>query len=269
MDERQGLSEQAEQVLRTEVDDGQIVTLTLNRPERRNALSSFLLEQLHGELEALRQRPVRVLILTGIGDKAFCAGADLKERRGMDETQVRQAVQRIRDVIQAVADLPMPVIAAINGVALGGGLELALAADLRLCAASAELGLTETRLAIIPGAGGTQRLPRLIGLAKAKELIFTGRRIDAATALELGLVNQVLPDSELASAALALAREIAANGPIAIRQAKFAIDQGITVDLPNGLTIEAMAYERVIPTKDRLEGLAAFAERRQPNYEGR
>jgi methylglutaconyl-CoA hydratase len=161
------------------------------------------------------------------------------------------------------------VIAAVNGVAFGGGTELALAADLRIAAESAKFGLTETSLAIIPGAGGTQRLPRLIGLAKAKELIFTARRIGAATALQIGLVNDVVADAELLPAAYRLAEEIAQNGPIAVRQAKFAMDQGCEVDLRTGLAIEEKAYEVVIPTRDRLEGLAAFAEKRKPLYEGR
>jgi enoyl-CoA hydratase/carnithine racemase len=247
-----------------------IVTLTLNRPDSANALSLALLSEFHEVLSNLRFRSdVRVVILTGAGTKAFCAGADLKERRGMDEDQVRKTVSQIRGVVEGVANLPMPVIAAVNGVAFGGGTELALAADLRIAAESARFGLTETSLAIIPGAGGTQRLPRLIGLAKAKELIFTARRIDAATALRLGLVNDVVPDAELLPAAHRLADEIAQNGPIAVRQAKFAIDQGCEVDLRTGLAIEQKAYDVVIPTQDRLEGLAAFAEKRKPRYEGR
>jgi methylglutaconyl-CoA hydratase len=247
-----------------------IVRLTLNRPDSANALSLALLSEFHEVLTELRFRSdVRAVILTGAGTKAFCAGADLKERRGMDEDQVRKTVSQIRGVVEGVANLPMPVIAAVNGVAFGGGTELALAADLRIAAESAKFGLTETSLAIIPGAGGTQRLPRLIGLAKAKELIFTARRIDAATALNLGLVNDVVPDAELLPAAYRLAEEIAQNGPIAVRQAKFAIDQGCEVDLRTGLAIEQKAYDVVIPTRDRLEGLAAFAEKRKPRYEGR
>jgi methylglutaconyl-CoA hydratase len=247
-----------------------IVTLTLNRPDSANALSLALLSEFQEVLTELRFRSdVRVVILTGAGSKAFCAGADLKERRGMDENQVRKTVGQIRGVVEGVANLPMPVIAAVNGVAFGGGTELALAADLRIAAESAKFGLTETSLAIIPGAGGTQRLPRLIGLAKAKELIFTARRIDAATALHIGLVNDVVADAELLPAAYRLAEEIAQNGPIAVRQAKFAMDQGCEVDLRTGLAIEEKAYEVVIPTRDRLEGLAAFAEKRKPLYEGR
>lgn len=249
-------------------DDG-IFIMMLNRVESANALSTALLQELQIKLEEAAQSDARVVILTGAGQKAFCAGADLKERRGMDESQVRQAVARIRRVIQAVASLPMPVIAAVNGVAFGGGTELALACDLRVSAESAKFGLTETSLAIIPGAGGTQRLARLIGIAKAKELIFTARRIDAHTALQFGLVNQVTSDESLLGQAIALAQEIASNGPIAVRQAKYAMDVGVETDLATGLVIETKAYEMTIPTQDRLEGLSAFAEGRLPKYQGK
>lgn len=249
-------------------DDG-ILIMMLNRVESANALSTALLQELQIKLEEAAQSDARVVILTGAGQKAFCAGADLKERRGMDESQVRQAVARIRRVIQAVASLPMPVIAAVNGVAFGGGTELALACDLRVSAESAKFGLTETSLAIIPGAGGTQRLARLIGIAKAKELIFTARRIDAHTALQFGLVNQVTSDESLLGQAIVLAQEIASNGPIAVRQAKYAMDVGVETDLATGLVIETKAYEMTIPTQDRLEGLSAFAERRLPKYQGK
>lgn len=257
------------QLVLTEQTDG-IVTVTLNRPDSANALSIVLLSQLYDTLMELKFQPnVRVVIITGAGNRAFCAGADLKERKSMDDTAVRKTVHMIRQVIEAVAGLPMPVIAAINGVAFGGGTELALAADLRVAADTAKLGLTETSLAIIPGAGGTQRLPRIIGVAKAKELIYTARRIDAETALNLGLLNDVVPADELMNSARQLAREIANNGPLAVRQAKFAVDQGIGVDLSTGLAIEQKAYEVIIPTEDRLEGLVAFAEKRKPNYQGR
>lgn len=260
--------EQASLVLLEETDG--VVTLTLNRPHAANALSQGLLYALHDHLYNLRFRQdVRALIITGQSGKAFCAGADLKERRGMDDGQVRRAVALIRAVIESVGQLPMPTIAAVNGVAFGGGTELALVCDLRIAAASAKLGLTETGLAIIPGAGGTQRLPRLVGLAKAKELIFTARRIDAETALAIGMVNQVVDDADLLPAARALAMEIAQNGPVAVRQAKFAIDKGFDLTLEAGLAVEGMAYELVIPTEDRLEALQAFAEKRKPNYLGR
>jgi methylglutaconyl-CoA hydratase len=247
-----------------------IVTLTLNRTDAANALSLALLDELLAAYERIRYRnDVRVVIITGTGNKAFCAGADLKERAGMDETQVRQTVAKIRAAVNGLEELPMPVIAAVNGVAYGGGTELCLAADIRIAAASAKFGLTETSLAIIPGAGGTQRLSRLVGVAVAKELIFTARRIDAETAKEIGLVSKVVSDDELLTHAHHLAEEISANGPLAVRQAKFAINRGIEVDLQTGLAIEAKAYEVIIPTEDRLEGLRAFKEKRKPNYLGR
>ncbi|WDL97455.1 enoyl-CoA hydratase [Alicyclobacillus sp. ALC3] len=248
----------------------EIATLTLNRPTQANALSRGLLLALHEHLLALTYRAdIRVLIMTGAGQKAFCAGADLKERRGMSETEVRRAVGLIRTTVEDVARLPFPTIAAVNGVAFGGGTELALACDLRVAAASAKLGLTETSLAIIPGAGGTQRLPRLVGLAKAKELVYTARRIAASTALEIGLVNRVVPDDQLMNESVTLAREIAANGPIALRQAKFAMDRGFDLSLEAGLAVESKAYELVIPTEDRVEALQAFAEKRPPQFRGR
>ncbi|MCL6453083.1 MAG: enoyl-CoA hydratase [Alicyclobacillus sp.] len=251
-------------------DDAGVVTLTLNRADSANALSQALLREMIGHLrDVAADSAVRVVCMTGAGDKAFCAGADLKERRGMDENQVRQAVGLIREMVERVASLPQPVIAAVNGVAFGGGTELALAADLRIAARHAQLGLTETSLAIIPGAGGTQRLARIVGLAKAKELIFTARRIDAEGAWRMGLVNEVVDGADLQKRALELAREIAANGPIAVRAAKFAIDRGYGHDLASGLQVEWVAYERTIPTEDRLEGLAAFAEKRKPLYKGK
>ncbi len=156
----------------------------------------------------------------------------------------------------------------MNGVAFGGGTELALAADLRVASITAQLGLTETSLAIIPGAGGTQRLPRLIGPARAKELIFTARRIDAAMAFQMGIVNQVVEPAQVLPTAVSLAEEIGKNGPIAVRQAKFAVDAGLSMDLASGLVVERVAYERVISTKDRKEALMAFAEKRDPHFEG-
>ncbi len=259
----------AEPLVLVEQENG-IVRLTLNRAEAANALSLQLLNRLNEILIDLRyQNDVRAVIVTGSGDKAFCAGADLKERNGMDENQVRRTVDFIRKVVEGIAQLPMPVIAALNGVAFGGGTEIALAADLRICASHIKMGLTETGLAIIPGAGGTQRLPRLVGLSRAKELIFTARRIDANEALSIGLVDRVCQREELSAIASALAFEIAKNGPIAVRAAKFAVQEGLNVDLQTGLKIEQAAYEKVIPTEDRLEGLRAFAEKRPPKYVGR
>lgn len=246
-----------------------IGVITLHRPEAANALSLKMLRELQDVLrDAAENGALRVVILTGAGERAFCAGADLKERAGMSPQQVRQTVSLIRETIQAVAELPQPVLAAVNGVAFGGGTELALACDIRLAAEEAQFGLTETSWAIIPGAGGTQRLPRLIGPGRAKELIFTARRITAEEALSLGLVEHVVPQQQLMERTFELAHEIVNNGPIAVQQAKFAINRGCEVDLYTGLAIEQAAYEKTIPTQDRLEGLRAFREKRKPVYRG-
>ncbi|MGP3609802.1 enoyl-CoA hydratase [Anoxybacillus sp. PDR2] len=243
--------------------------LTLHRPQAANALSTAMLNELKQKLEQLKfDRSIRCVIVTGSGKKAFCAGADLKERASMTETEVRKTVALIRDTINEVEQLPTPTICAMNGVAFGGGLELALACDIRIASDHAQLGLTETSLGIIPGAGGTQRLPRLIGKGKAKELIFTAKRLTAAEAAQLGIVEYVVPDEQLMEKANELAEQIIQNAPIAVSQAKIAINRGLEVDLYTGLKLEQMAYEMTIPTKDRLEGLQAFKEKRKPVYKG-
>ncbi|MGX1983880.1 short chain enoyl-CoA hydratase [Thermolongibacillus altinsuensis] len=255
-------------VLYSTLDHG-IAILTLNRPEAANALSLNLLHELRAIQQELKfNRNVRCVIVTGAGEKVFCAGADLKERAQMNETQVRQTVSLIREVINEFEQLPQPVICAINGGAFGGGLELALACDIRIAADTAKMGLTETSLAIIPGAGGTQRLPRLIGKGRAKELIYTAKRISAFEAEKIGLVEYVVPSEQLLNQAIQMANQIVENAPIAVAQAKMAINRGLEVDLNTGLKIEQMAYEVTIPTKDRLEGLQAFKEKRKPVYKG-
>jgi enoyl-CoA hydratase/carnithine racemase len=249
--------------------EGAIGVLTLNRPEVYNCLdleTLFTLRRLIAEIGA--DREIRAVIVTGAGEKAFCSGADLKERRTMTDQQVQLYIRTIRDTFSELERLPKPVIAAINGVALGGGTELALACDLRVMSESAQMGLTETSLGIIPGAGGTQRLPRLIGKGKAKELIFTARRVHADEALAIGLVNRTAPPDQVMASALALAEEMAANAPLALAQAKFAIDYGMEADLATGLAMESNAYQVLIPTRDRLEGLEAFKEKRKPVYRG-
>jgi enoyl-CoA hydratase/carnithine racemase len=224
-----------------------VVTLTLNRPEVMNSLNFPMLHALRDQIESLRSKPnIRVVIITATGEKAFCSGADLKERATL-----------------------AAVIAAINGIALGGGTELALASDIRIASLNATMGLTETRLAIIPGAGGTQRLPRLVGRGKAKELIFTGQRIGAQEALNIGLVNKICEPKDLPAETQKMADMICEAGPIAIEQAKYAINYGLETDIHTGLAIESNAYWVCIPTEDRLEGLAAFKEKRKPVYKGR
>lgn len=250
--------------------EGEVVVLTLNRPQVMNAFNFELLRVLDQAINGLRfDRSCRVVIITGAGEKAFCAGADLKERITLSEVEVKEFIFTIRNLFTKIEELPKPVIAAVNGVALGGGTELALACDLRLAAETATLGLTETKLAIIPGAGGTQRLPRIIGRARAKELIFTGRRVGAKEAYELGLLNKVCPGGELLAQCLDMARMICEGGPLAIEQAKYAINQGLESNLTTGLAIESNAYWLTIPTEDRLEGLRAFQEKRKPVYKGK
>ena len=258
-----------EKVLLTEKRDG-VAILTLNRPEVMNSFNFALLHALKEQIEALKfNTNIRVVIITGSGQKAFCAGADLKERTTYSESQVKTFIFTIRNLFTSIEDLNKPVIAAINGVALGGGTELALACDIRIASMNALMGLTETRLAIIPGAGGTQRLPRLIGRGKAKELIFTGRRVDAQEALQVGLVNQICEPEYLLDECLKMAAMICEAGPIAVEQAKYAINYGLETDLHTGLGIESNAYWITIPTEDRLEGLAAFQEKRKPVYKGK
>lgn len=248
----------------------QVALLTLNRPEVMNSLNFGMLLALKARVETLHFDPdVRVVIITGAGEKAFCAGADLKERASYSDKQVKEFILTIRNLFTFIENLNKPVIAAVNGIALGGGTELALACDIRIAANNASMGLTETRLAIIPGAGGTQRLPRLVGRGKAKELIFTGRRIDAQEALELGLVNSVCPPDALLDACHTMASMICEAGPVAIQQAKYAINFGLETDLHTGLAIESNSYWITIPTEDRLEGLAAFREKRKPVYKGK
>ncbi|HBZ82856.1 MULTISPECIES: enoyl-CoA hydratase-related protein [unclassified Brevibacillus] len=249
--------------------DGLVGVVTLDRPDVFNCLNLETLTALRKLIaELARDRSTRVVIVTGAGDKAFCSGADLKERRGMSPEQVEVYIRTIRDTFSELEKLQKPVIAALNGLALGGGTELALACDLRIMSEQAQMGLTETSLGIIPGAGGTQRLPRLVGKGIAKELIFTARRVFPAEALAIGLVNRVVPHEQLMNVSMELAAQIASNAPLALAQAKFAIDCGSEVELATGLMMESNAYQLLVPTKDRLEGLAAFAEKRKPIYRG-
>lgn len=256
------------ELVRLATQDG-VATVTLDRPEVMNALSYPTLQRLRAIVSDLADdRGVRVVLFTGAGGKAFCAGADLKERTGFSEEQTRAFVALIGDTFDDVAALPQPTIAVLNGVAYGGGLELALACDLRVAAAGCRMGLTETSLAIIPGAGGTQRLPRVVGMARAKELILAARRIDADEALAIGLLNRVAAPGALLETAHEMARAIAANGPLAVRAAKEAVDLSFG-DPREGLARERELYlQRVLPSQDRLEALAAFREKRPPRYRG-
>lgn len=261
-------------ILHEKIEKG-IFILTLNRPESMNCLNFEMIETLQEVMEEANfDTSIRVIIITGAappeGKKAsFCAGADLIERRTLSDDQVRRFISTVRKTMTAVETARVPVIAAINGYAFGGGTELALASDLRIASSNAFMGLTETSLAVIPGGGGTQRLSRIVGLAKAKELIYTARRIDARTALDIGLVNKVVEPEELIGAAMDLAMEISENGPIAVQQAKFVLNYGFECSIGVALPLESKAYEITIPTEDRLEALAAFAEKRKPVFKGK
>ncbi|CAB5079114.1 Methylglutaconyl-CoA hydratase (EC [Olavius algarvensis associated proteobacterium Delta 3] len=250
--------------------DNQVAVLTLNRPDVMNSFNFALLHALQAEIEAIDADPdIRVVIIIGSGDKAFSAGADLKERRSYTPEQVKEFIYTIRNLFTRIEYMRKPAIAAVNGVALGGGTELAMACDIRIAAGTATMGQTETRLAIIPGAGGTQRLPRLVGKGVAKEMIFTGRRVGAEEALRIGLVNTVCDPEDLMAEAGNVAAMICETGPIAIEQAKYAINYGMETDLHTGMAIESNAYWVCIPTEDRIEGLAAFREKRKPVYKGK
>ncbi len=248
---------------------GGVEVWTIDGEARRNAISMALLRELGAQLaRAGYDRGLRCVVLTGAGDKAFCAGADLKERARMSADEVHAFHDGLRRALRGIEEAPQPFVAAINGAALGGGLELACACDLRVAAESAQLGLPEVSLGIIPGGGGTQRLARLVGVAHAKDLVLTARRITAAEALAMGLVTRLEPGSRLLDAALELAAQIARNAPVSLRQAKRAIDGGFHLPLEEALELENRLYQDCLGTKDRLEALRAFAEKRPPVFTG-
>ncbi|XP_073020276.1 probable enoyl-CoA hydratase 2, mitochondrial [Primulina eburnea] len=252
----------------TDSDSG-IFELTLERPETKNAIGRDMLKRLEHTFEAVnKDNTAKVLMISSSVPKVFCAGADLKERKTMSSSEIKDFVRRLRSTFSLLEELNVPTIAVIEGAALGGGLEMALSCDLRICVEDTVLGLPETGLAIIPGAGGTQRLSRLVGKSIAKDLIFTGRKITGRDAVSIGLVNYCVSSGEARLKALGIARDIIQKGPLAIRMAKRAINGGIEVDMVSALELEENCYEQLLHTKDRLEGLAAFAERRKPVYTG-
>ncbi len=249
---------------------GRVQVWMIDREEARNAFSRAVMESLGRLADAAEADPkTRAVVLTGAGTRAFCAGADLKERKGLSLDETRALLDLYRRTTAKIDRLSKPIIAAINGVALGGGLELALCCDFRVASAAAVMGLTEVSLGIIPGAGGTQRLTRLVGEAKAKELILFARRIDAASALALGVVHRVATDEPVLELALALAEELSRAAPIAVAAALDAIDHAQDADLERGLDHERACYERALVSEDRNEALRAFAEKRAPVFEGR
>ncbi|KAK6947527.1 Enoyl-CoA hydratase/isomerase [Dillenia turbinata] len=257
------------QLQRLSDSDSGIVVVNLDRPEVKNAIGKDMLRDLQHSLETINDDPcVNVMMISSSVPKVFCAGADLKERRTMSSSEAHCFVNTLRSTFTFLEELRLPTIAVIEGAALGGGLEMALSCDLRICGDDAILALPETGLAIIPGAGGTQRLPRLVGKSMAKELIFTGRKIGGKQAMMMGLVNHCVPAGEAHLKALEIAREINRKGPFAIRMAKRAINDGLEINITSALQLEEECYEALLHTKDRLEGLAAFAEKRKPRYTG-
>ncbi len=263
-------SESSPEVLLVERRD-HVEIWTLNRPDALNAFNTDLLLALNADLARLREAEPedlpRAVVLTGAGGRAFSAGADLKERKTMPPEEVPAFVDLISSTMTEIARAPVPFVAAIDGFAFGGGLEAALGCDLRVVGPNAKLGLTETRLGIIPGAGGTQRLSRLIGPGRAKSLILTGRRIGADEAVALGIAEHEADDA--VEGALAVAAEIAKCGPAAVRAAKRAVDGGFDLPMDEALAHERACYDTTLDSEDRYEALAAFAEKRAPVFTGR
>lgn len=248
-----------------------LLCVTMNRPEAANAMNTQMGRDLHALFSGLMldARGLRCVVITGAGSRAFCAGGDLKERHGMTDEAWERQHAIFEQAVYSIMDCPVPVIAAVNGSAFGGGSEIALAADFIHAAQSARFALPETSLGIIPGAGGTQTLARAVGTRRAKELILSATSFTAQQALEWGMVNQVWPDDGLMDGVLALAGRISRNGPLAVRRAKRAIGLGFDTDLKTGLGIEIEAYNRTVPSADRVEGVLAFHEKRPPLFSGR
>lgn len=258
-------SERFEQILVS--TEAGVATVTLNRPDRYNALGSRIVGELGEALEEIEgSGKVRVMVLTGVGEKAFCSGVDLKERAEMDADERWSHNRALNAFAERLARVQVPTIAALNGLAFGGGLEITLACDFRIAVEGARFALPEVGIGIVPGAGGTQRLPRLVGPTKAKELILTGRRIEAGAALEMGLISRVVPAGSLMDEALALAGEIAANSPLALAYAKAAVDLASETAIEQGLRYETAAIRATLSSEDYRIGLAAFAEKQKPEF---
>jgi enoyl-CoA hydratase/carnithine racemase len=253
-----------------ERSDPHVWVLKFNRPQAANALNTQMGRDILAFFSEmiLNPRDVRCIVVTGTGERSFCAGGDIKERDGMSDAAWLAQHVIFEQAFRAMMACPIPLIAAVNGAAYGGGCEFALACDFVYAAESARFAQTETRLGIIPGGGGTQLLARAVGAARAKEIILSALPFDATQALAWGMVNKVSPDALLLEDALATARVIASNAPIAVRQAKLAISNGLEVDLRSGLIIEIAAYNQTVPTADRREGVRAAVERRPPNFKG-
>ncbi|MGB9741043.1 MAG: enoyl-CoA hydratase/isomerase family protein [Candidatus Bathyarchaeia archaeon] len=247
-----------------------VATITLNRPEALNAFSKEVVEEVLNAIEDARvDENVRVVILTGAGEKAFSAGADIKAMKGMNALKARELSQMGEKLCLALENLEKPVIAAINGYALGGGLEVAMACDIRIASENARMGQTEINIGLIPGWGGTQRLTRLVGAAKAKELIFTGKMIDANAAEQIGLVNMVVPQASFRETVWQFALELAQKAPVALKVAKALINKGAETSLDAALALEREGFGVVASTEDLQEGVSAFTEKRKPVFKGK
>ncbi len=250
--------------------DGYVVTVELNRPEALNAMNTAMGEELLRCFDAFTwDKTVRAVVFTGAGEKAFCVGGDLKERNEMSDEVWRAQHLIFEQGAARVLHCPVPVIAAVEGFALAGGCELALLSDFIVAGETAVFGVPETTLGIFPGIGGTQLLPRIVGAPMAREMIFTGRRVDAKEAKAVGLVNHLVPKGQARAKALEIAATIAANGPVAVRQAKKAINRGSETDLETGMALAIEAYTVTVTTEDRLEGVRAFNEKRKPRFQGK
>jgi enoyl-CoA hydratase/carnithine racemase len=255
-------------LVESKVDDG-VATVTLSRPEALNALSSEMAIEVAAAFRAVSSGDARVVVLAAQGGRAFCVGADLKERNTLDHAGWLQNRERMAEMFAAVRETPVPTIASVFGFALGGGFELALSCDLIVAAHEAVFGLPETTVGIVPGGGGTQLLARRCGLGRAKELVFTGRRLAVEEAHAWGVVSRVAPAGALAEATAELAAEIMRAAPVALREAKRAIDGGFGLPLAEGLALEDGAWRAAVASEDRAEGVAAFSEKREPRWTGR
>ena len=257
--------------LLVEEKKGSIILVTFNRPHVANAFNTLMAQEITDFFDkiSLETKDIRVIVLTGAGEKAFCAGGDLKERDGMTDAKWQSQHLIYERMIRSVIDCPIPIIGAINGAAFGGGCELASALDFVYVSENAKFAQTEVSLGIIPGIGGTQNLTRAIGIKKAKEIILTGEVFSAQQAYEWGLANKIFPQQDLLENTLAIAKTISEKGPIAVRQAKQAINKGMQMSLLDGMAFEIEAYNRTVSTADRVEGIKAFNEKRKPKFEGK
>jgi enoyl-CoA hydratase/carnithine racemase len=257
--------------IRFAIDDERVGTITMNRPEALNSMNTRMMEELRDLFQSFYVDPniAACLVLTGEGERGFCTGADLKERKGMTDDVWRRQHAIVEQMVRAIMDCPIPVIAAVNGHAYAGGMEIALACDFVYAADHARFALTEVTLGIMPGAAGTQNLPRAVGVRRAKEIVLTGSPVSAADALTWGMVNKVVSIKDLKNEVMTVARRIAGNAPMSVRQAKKSLDKATELDRSSGDAFEIEAYNRLVVSEDRQEGINAFNEKRKAQFKGR